>query len=64
MALALEREVRTLRKEVEGIRSLLMEAFDPDFGLELAEPMKARIRRARKMGQFVTLQQAVRELRR
>jgi hypothetical protein len=63
MALTLEREVRTLRKEVEGMRSLLMEALDPDFGLELAEPIRTRIRRARKAGQFVALEQVVRELR-
>ena len=59
----LENEVRTLRQEVHGIRSLLMEIVDPDFGRELREPIKARIRRARRAGQYVTLETALDELR-
>ena len=41
-----------------------MEIVDPDFGLELREPIKARIRRARKAGQYVSLEAALDELRR
>ncbi|MEI8243292.1 MAG: hypothetical protein WCI17_08505 [bacterium] len=59
----LEREVRSIQQEVHGIRSLLMEIVDPDFGLELREPVKARIRRARKDGQYVSLESAIEELR-
>jgi hypothetical protein len=39
-----------------------MEIVDPDFGLELREPVKARIRRARKDGQYVSLESAIEEL--
>ena len=59
----LEREVRSLRQDVHGIRSLLMEIVDPDSGLELREPIKTRIRRARKAGQYVSLEAALDELR-
>jgi len=59
----LEREVRSIQQEVHGIRSLLMELVDPDFGLELREPIKARIRRAREGGQYVNLESATAELR-
>jgi hypothetical protein len=58
----LEREVRNIQQEVHGIRSLLMELVDPDFGMELREPVKARIRRARKAGQYVSLESALGEL--
>ena len=59
----LEREVRSIQQEVHGIRSLLMELVDPDFGLELREPIKARIQRAREGGQYVSLESAIVELR-
>ena len=59
----LEREVRSIQQEVHGIRSLLMELVDPDFGLELREPIKTRIQRAREGGQYVSLESAIAELR-
>ena len=62
-ALVLEKEVRSLRREVRGMKSMLMELLGPDFGLELAEPVKARIRKSRKSGQFVSLESAMAELR-
>lgn len=62
-AMVLEKEVRSLKREVQGLKSLLLELLDPDFGKELAEPVKARIRKSRKSGQFVSLESALSELR-
>jgi|GEM_PF-3431177 len=62
MTLTMQKEMKNLRQEMHGIRSLLMELVDPDFGLELADTIKERIRRARKSGQFLSLQEAVHEL--
>lgn len=54
MKVQIEEEISDLKKEVHGMRSLLMELLDPDFGMELTENIKKRIRKARKDGQYLS----------
>ena len=63
MTLKLERQFDGLRKEMRGIRALLMEMVDPDAGLELSDSIKGRIRRGRRSTDFLTLDQTVNELK-
>ena len=63
MTLKLERQFEGLRKEMQGIRALLMEVVDPDAGLELNDSIKGRIRRGRKSADFLTLDQTLDELK-
>lgn len=58
----LEKEVKELRDEVRGLRSLIMELVDPDAGLELKESVKKRIRAARKSEDFISADDVLKEL--
>ena len=53
MKTCLETEVSDLKQEVFGLRSLLMELLDPDYGLELSPEMKQRIQKARAKSVFI-----------
>jgi len=53
MKTCLETEVSDLKQEVFGLRSLLMELLDPDYGLKLRPEMKQRIQKARAKGVFI-----------
>lgn len=53
MKTCLKTEVSDLKQEVFGLRSLLMELLDPDYGLELRPEMKQRIQKARAKGVFI-----------
>ncbi len=59
----LEKEVKDLRNEVRGLRSLLMELVDPDAGLELTAEVKKRIRTARKNADFLSTEDVLQQLR-
>lgn len=58
----LEKEVKELRDEVRGLRSLVMELVDPDAGLELTEVVKKRIRSARKSADLLSADDVLQEL--
>ena len=58
----LEKEVKELREEVRGLRSLVMELVDPDAGLELTDSVKKRIRAARKSDSFLSADSVLQEL--
>lgn len=58
----LEKEVKKLRDEVRGLRSLVMELVDPDAGLELTDSVKKRIRTARKSNELLSANNVLQEL--
>lgn len=58
----LKKEVKELRDEVRGLRSLIMELVDPDAGLELTDAVKKRIRKARKSEDFLSANDVLQEL--
>ena len=58
----MEKEMRELRNEVRGLRSLVMGLVDPDAGLELTDFVKKRIRTARKSDDFLSGDQVLQEL--
>ena len=58
----IEKEMRELRNEVRGLRSLVMELVDPDAELELTDFVKKRIRTARKSTDFLSGEQVLQEL--
>lgn len=58
----LEKEVKELRDEVRGLRSLVMELVDPDAGMELKESVKKRIRVARKSDDLLSADDVLLEL--
>ena len=58
----LEKEVKELRNEVRGLRSLIMELVDPDAGLELTDAVKKRIRAARKSNDLLSANDVLQEL--
>lgn len=58
----LEKEVKELRDEVRGLRSLVMELVDPDAGLELTDSVKKRIRTARKSNELLSANNVLQEL--
>jgi hypothetical protein len=62
MMTVLEKEVKDLRNEVRGLRSLIMELIDPDAGLDLSATVKKRIRAARKSNHFLSAEEVLREL--
>lgn len=53
MKVQIEEEISDLKKEVHGIRSLLMELLDPDFGMQLTDNIVRRIKKARKDGRYL-----------
>ena len=53
MKVQIEEEISDLKKEVHGIRSLLMELLDPDFGMQLTDNIERRIKKARKDGRYL-----------
>ncbi len=58
----LEKEMKEMRDEVRGLRSLIMELVDPDAGLELADAVKKRIRVARKSDTVLSVDEVLHEL--
>ena len=58
----LEKEMREMRDEVRGLRSLIMELVDPDAGLELSDAVKKRIRSARKSDAVLSADDVLHEL--
>lgn len=58
----LEKEVKELRDEVHGLRSLIMELVDPDAGLKLTDAVKKRIRTARKSDKLLSADDVLQEL--
>jgi len=58
----LEKEVKDLKNEVRGLRSLVMELVDPDTGLELTDAVKKRIRTARKSDDLLSTDDVLQEL--
>jgi hypothetical protein len=58
----LEKEMKEIRDEVRGLRSLIMELVDPDAGLELTDSVKRRIRGARKSDAVLSVDDVLREL--
>jgi hypothetical protein len=58
----LEKEVKELRNEIRGLRSIIMELVDPDAGLELTDAVKKRIRTARKSDDFLSANDVLKEL--
>ena len=58
----LEKEVKELKNEVRGLRSLVMELVDPDAGLELTDAVKKRISAARKSNDFLSTDNVLQEL--
>ena len=58
----LEKEMKEIRDEVRGLRSLIMELVDPDAGLELTDAVKKRIRRARKSDAVLSADDVLHEL--
>ena len=58
----LEKEMREMRDEVRGLRSLIMELVDPDAGLELTDVVKKRIRSARKSDAVLSADDVLHEL--
>lgn len=59
---ALEKEMKDIREEVRGLRSLIMELVDPDAGLELTDAVKKRIREARKSDALLSADDVLHEL--
>ncbi|MCK4564761.1 MAG: hypothetical protein KAU94_08815 [Verrucomicrobia bacterium] len=58
----LEKEMKEIRDEVRGLRSLIMELVDPDAGLELTDAVKKRIRAARKSDAVLSADDVLHEL--
>ncbi len=58
----LEKEMKDIRDEVRGLRSLIMELVDPDAGLELTDAVKNRIRAARKSDEVLSAEDVLHEL--
>lgn len=58
----LEKEIKDIRDEVRGLRSLIMELVDPDAGLELKDSVKKRIRTARKSDALLSADDVLHEL--
>ena len=58
----LEKEIKEMRDEVRGLRSLIMELVDPDAGLELTDAVKKRIRAARKSDAVLSADDVLHEL--
>jgi len=58
----LEKEVKDLKNEVRGLRSLVMELVDPDAGLELTDAVKKRIRTARRSDDLLSADNVLQEL--
>lgn len=58
----LEKEIKDIRDEVRGLRSLIMELVDPDAGLELKDSVKKRIRAARKSDVLLSADDVLHEL--
>ena len=58
----LEKEMKAIRDEVRGLRSLIMELVDPDAGLELTDAVKKRIRAARKSDAVLSADEVLHEL--
>jgi hypothetical protein len=58
----LEKEMKEMRDEVRGLRSLIMELVDPDAGLELTDAVKKRIRAARKSDVVLSADDVLHEL--
>ena len=58
----LEKEMKEIRDEVRGLRSLIMELVDPDAGLELTDAVKKRIRAARKSDAVLSAEDVLHEL--
>ena len=58
----LEKEMKEIRDEVRGLRSLIMELVDPDAGLELSDAVKKRIRSARKSDAVLSADDVLYEL--
>jgi len=63
MKTCLKTEVSDLKQEVFGLRSLLMELLDPDYGLKLMPEMKQRIQKARTKGVFIKEQDILKALK-
>ncbi len=57
-----EKEIKELRNEIRGLRSLLMEIVDPDAGLELTDTIKKRILTARNSTVFLSTQEVLQQL--
>ena len=58
----LEKEVKEMREEVRGLRSLIMALVDSDAGLELTDAAKERIRAARKSDAVFSVDEVLHEL--
>ena len=58
----LEKEMKDIRDEVRGLRSLIMELVDPDAGLELTDAVKNRIRAARISDEVLSAEDVLHEL--
>ena len=58
----LEKEMKDIRDEVRGLRSLIMALVDPDAGLELTDAVKKRIRAARKSDVLLSSDEVLHEL--
>lgn len=58
----LEKEMKGIRDEVRGLRSLIMELVDPDAGLELTDAVKKRIRAVRKGDVLLSADDVLHEL--
>ena len=58
----LEKEMKEIRDEVRGLRSLIMELVDPDAGLEQTDAVKKRIRAARKSDAVLSVDDVLHEL--
>lgn len=58
----LEKEMKEIRDEVRGLRSLIMELVDPDAGLELTDAVQKRIRVARKSDAVLSADDVLHEL--
>lgn len=63
MKTSLEMEVSEIKQEVFGLRSLLMELLDPDYGLELDSGIKQRIQKARVKGVFIKEEDVLKALK-
>jgi len=58
----LEKEMKEMRDEVRGLRSLIMELVDPDAGLDLTGAVKKWIRTARTSDKVFSADEVLREL--
>jgi len=63
MKTCLETEISALKHEVFGLRSLLMELLDPDYGLKLQPGIRRRMQKARSKGIFLGEQDVLRSLK-